>query len=200
MGTSLGTVLAVNVEMGQQAAAGLNAVTLTDVSALELTVNVAEVDISKVHVGQSAQITIDALPDQTFSGAVSRIAPASESQSGVVNYAVTVRLSNKDNLTDVRPGMTAVATFLSNAPKTEWLVPTNGLVASNGETTVTVVRGNRHITVKVTPGQSQGEWTVVQSDQLQAGDQVIGSVTTQLNTQNNNQPRGFLGGGRPPND
>ena len=200
-----GTVLAVNVEMGQEAAAGLNAVTLADLNALELTVNVAEVDISKVSIGQAAQITIDALPDQTFSGAVSQIAPASESQSGVVNYAVTVRLSNKDNLTAVRPGMTAVATFLSNAPKTEWLVPTNGLAKANGATTVTVVNGNQQTPVKVIPEQSQGEWTVVQSDQLKAGEKVVGSVTTQLDTQNsNNRPRGFFGGGggggRPPND
>jgi RND family efflux transporter MFP subunit len=194
-----GTVLAVNVELGQQAPAGLNAITLADLTALELTINVAEVDIPKVQVGQPAQITLDALPGQTFNGVVSRIAPASTSQSGVVNYPVTIRLNNIDGA-GVRPGMTAVATLVGNTAKTEWLVPTNALVEFEGEITVVVVRGEQHLRVKVTPGAPQGEWTLVQSAELHAGDQVVGSVTLHLNQQNspNNRPRGLLGGGPPP--
>jgi HlyD family secretion protein len=194
-----GTVLAVNVQVGQQATAGLEAVTLADVSALQLTVNVAQVDITKVKPAQTAQITVDALPGQVFTGTVSQIAPAGTSTSGVVNYPVTITL-DKTNLADVRPGMTAVVTLAGNASKTEWLVPTNALVQSQGQTTVTVVKGNQQTQVEVTPGVVQGEWTVVQADGLKAGDQVVGSVTTPITTQNSsgNRPRGFLGGGPPP--
>ncbi len=196
-----GTILAVNVGVGQQATSGLDAVNLADLTALELTVNVAEVDIRKVHVGQAAKITIDAMPDQEFSGAVSRITPASASESGVVNYPVTIRLNNL-NLDGVRPGMTAVTTLVGDSSQTQWLVPSNSLVEFEGEKTVAVVRGDQRVRVKVTPGTSQGEWTVVQSDELQAGDKVVGSVASNLNAQNNsNQPRGFFGGGgggRPP--
>lgn len=92
-----GAVLAVNVQMGQEASTGLNAVPLADVSALELPVNVAQVDISKIKPGQTAQITIDALPGKVFTGIISEITPAITSTNGVVNYPVTIKL-DKTNL------------------------------------------------------------------------------------------------------
>ncbi|MCL4300862.1 MAG: efflux RND transporter periplasmic adaptor subunit [Anaerolineae bacterium] len=192
---SAGTVITVGVEVGQQATAGLNAITLADLTALELTINVAEVDIPRVEIGQPAQITVDALPDRTFSGVVSRIAPSSSSEGGVVNYPVTVRLHNLD-LAGVRPGMTAVATLANEQAQPGWLVPTNALQEFEGETTVTVVRNGQRSQVKVTKGTSQGEWTEVQSADLRAGDQVVGKVSSFLDQQNNQG--GFRGPFGPP--
>lgn len=186
-----GTVMAVEAQVGQQLSAGFEAIALADLTNLELTVNVAEVDISKVAEGQPAQITIDALSDQLFSGQVARIAPASDSEGGVVNYPVTIQL-DKANLTGVRPGMTAVATIGSNIDKQEWLVPTNALQEFEGETTVTVVHNGRQTKVEVTPGSSQGEWTIVQSPELKAGDEVVGEVASFLD-----EDEGF-GGARGP--
>lgn len=184
-----GTVLAVNVEVGQQVTSGLSAVTLADFKALELTVNVAEVDIRKVQLGQPVQITIDALPDQTFSGIVDRVAPTSAAEGGVVNYPVTIRLDDS-NLTEVRPGMTAVATLQGETLKAEWLVPTSALQEFEGKTTVELVRDGQRTRVEVTRGASQGEWTVVQSPELQTGDQVVGQVSSFVEQGNN-----FGGGG-----
>ncbi len=193
---SAGTIITVSVEVGQQATAGLNALSLADLTALELTINVAEVDIPRVKLGQPAQITIDALPDQTFSGVVSRIAPSSTSEGGVVNYAVTVRLHNLD-LADVRPGMTAVATIANKNAEVGWLVPTNAIKEFEGETTVMVVRNGQRTPVKVTKGASQGEWTEVHSPDLKAGDEVVGKVSSFLQQQNNSGG-GFRGPFGPP--
>jgi HlyD family secretion protein len=184
-----GAVLAVNIEVGQQVTSGLSAITLADLTALELTVNVAEVDIPKVRLDQLAQITVDALPDQTFSGGVTRIAPTSASTEGVVNYPVTIRLDDR-NLTGVRPGMTAVATLQGETLKTQWLVPTNALQEFEGTTSIEVVRNGQRSRVEVVRGASQGEWTVVQSPDLRAGDQVVGEVTSFVGQENN-----FGGGG-----
>ena len=49
------------------------AIYIADLTAMELTVNVSEVDVSKVYVGQPAKVVLDAFPDKTFSGQVSRI-------------------------------------------------------------------------------------------------------------------------------
>ncbi len=192
-----GTVLTVDAEVGQQVAAGLNVVILADISALELTINVAEVDISKIEIGRPAQITIDALPDGVFDGHVSRIAPTSTSDSGVVNYPVTIRLSDTD-LSGVRPGMTAVAALLGDTPVAQWLVPTNALKQDGPKTVVMVVREGRRIPVEVKPGSSQGEWTTVQGPELQAGDQVVGQVSSFLDQDGGGG--GFRGpfGGAPP--
>lgn len=186
-----GTVLSVDAEVGQKANAGLIAATLADLNALELTVNVAEVDVSELQPGQGAEITIDALPDQTFSGIVTRIAPSSASESGVVSYPVTVQLANA-NIADVRPGMTAVATILDDEAGSGWMVPTSALVEREGNTMVIVLRDGQPTRIPVTSAGSQGEWTVVQSDELAAGDEAVGGVSSFLNQ--DDVPGGF----RPP--
>jgi RND family efflux transporter MFP subunit len=195
-------ILTVDIQVGQQVTAGLSALTLADLTNLELPVYVAEVDISKVKLGQPVNIAIDALPDQLFSGEVSRIAPTSQSDSGVVNYQVTLQLNDLELADGVRPGMTAVATILGEGAQNAWLVPSNALVEFEGETTVRVVQNGREERVTVTTSSTQGEWTVVQSDELQAGDEVVGRVSSPLSeeSQSSGQPRGFFGppGGRPP--
>ncbi len=188
-----GVVTDVAVEAGQKVSAGTQVAAVADMSALELTVNVAEVDIPKVQVGMPVDITIDALPDRVFHGEVSRITPVSTSDSGVVNYPVTIRLTDED-LSAVRPGMTAVATIRGEAGQTRWLVPTSSVVEFEGQKSVMVVRGDsRPQRVSVTPVGVEGEWTVVESPDLQDGDRVIGEVTSFAGQENSNQPRGPFG-------
>ncbi len=196
-----GTVLAVNVVEGQRVSPGLTAFTLADTSALELTVNVAEVDISKIALGQQAKITVDALPDRAFSGEVSRVAPSSASSSGVVNYPVTITITD-DDLSGIRPGMTAVATIISSdGEQAAWLVPSAAVRERNGNTMVLVMRNGEPTPVQVEKQGTQGEWTIVTSPDLQAGDEAVGAVN--LPSQQNSQPGGFmrppgLGGGQRP--
>jgi HlyD family secretion protein len=188
-----GTILTVDVSVGQQVGAGTSAVTIADLSQLELTINVAEVDVGKMRLGQKAEVTVDALPDKTFTGTVSRIAPSSAATSGVVNYPVTVQLDAK-GLDGVLPGMTSMANLLSDVAPDTWLVPTSALVDQGGNSVVMIVRGGRRMPITVTRQGSQGEWTIVQSPELQKGDQAIGSVSSYLQ-QNNN--RFGPGGGIP---
>ena len=189
-----GTVLSVDVVVGQQASAGLSAVSLADLGQLELTVNVAEVDIGKIKPGQAVDVTVDALPDKVFKGSVVRITPSSQSESGVVNYPVTVQLTDT-SLDGVRPGMTALATFAGDQLANSWLVPTNALVERGGNTEVMIVRNGQRTPIPVTVQGSQGEWTIVQSDQLQAGDEAIGGVSSFLNQGNTGGGFGPGGGG-----
>lgn len=192
-----GTILSLDLTRGQQVSSGTTAATMADVTQLELTVNVAEVDIEQVEVGQPAEITLDALPGQTFAGTVSQVAPASDPDSSVVNYPVTIQLTD-DNLRGVRAGMTAVASLQNQATAGGWLVPVNAVQSGNGGAQVAIVRNGETINVPVTTGTIQGEWMVVESSQIQAGDQVVGSVTSTINEDSQfqfGQPGG--GGARP---
>jgi HlyD family secretion protein len=192
-----GTVLTVDVEVGQRATEELSALTYADLTDMELPVHVAEVDIGKVEVGQPVNLAVDALPDQTFKGQVSRITPISEAESGVVNYEVTIQLIDLELEDGVLPGMTAVATILGEGAENAWLVPTSALVEFEGESSVLVRRDGKEQRITVIPVSTQGEWTVVQADELQAGDQVAGEVTSFLDEEDGfGGPRGgFLGGG-----
>ncbi|OQY37287.1 MAG: hypothetical protein B6243_01020 [Anaerolineaceae bacterium 4572_5.2] len=190
-----GTVMSVKVSEGERVNAGSSVVALSDLNELELTVDVAEIDIPKIEVGQAAQITLDALSDQIFEGLVTRIAPSSNSAGGVVNYPVTVQLNG--DLSQARPGMTAVAVIMAggDGESAGWLVPTDAVKERNGQTMVILLRDGQPSPVQATKTGVQGEWTIVQSDELQAGDEALGSVSSFIN-----EDEGGSGmfGGRPP--
>jgi HlyD family secretion protein len=192
-----GTVLSVDVEVGEQVSAGLSAVTLADLNALELTVNVAEVDIGEIYLDQRAEITVDALPDRVFGGVVTRIAPSSQSESGVVNYPVTIQLTDAD-LDGVRPGMTAVADILGEEIADSWLVPTSAVRETENATVVMIMRDDQPTPISVTSQGTQGEWTVVQSTELKEGDEALGAVTSFLDEDSGSSAFGPGGGMMPP--
>jgi HlyD family secretion protein len=172
-----GTILTLDLTRGQQVSAGTTAATMADISDLQLTVNVAEVDIEQVLLGQPAEIALDALPGQSFEGVVTQMAPASDPEQSVVNYPVTIQLTG-DNLRGVRAGMTAVATLQNQATASGWLVPRNAVQTVDGQAQVEIVRDGETLTVPVTTGSIQGEWVVVESPRLQEGDEAVGSVTS----------------------
>jgi len=179
-----GKVVAVEAEVGKTAEVNKKMVTIANLQAFKLTINVPEAKINRVHLEQAVTIALDALPDQTFSGQVSYISPISNSSEegggGVVNYAVTVQLEI-DEVAGIRAGMTAVVTFVDEAMENAWLVPTAAIQQDNGEATVTVHRGDETITVSVEPDIiKRGEWTVVHAPDLQAGDEVDAELSSFL--------------------
>lgn len=175
-----GTVISVDAEVGEQLSAGSVAVTLADPQQLELTIAVVELDITQVYEGQAAEIEIDALPGKSLAGVVETISPSNDADASVIQYPVTIRLTD-ESLDGVRPGMTAVATLISNTEEGGWLVPSNAIRTSDNGSVVMVVRDGAPTPVTVETGTVQGEWTVVQSEQLQTGDEVVGSVTSYVN-------------------
>lgn len=192
-----GVILTLDAEAWVRSAADSVVATIGDLAQLELVINVAEADMVNIALQQPAAIAIDALPGQTFHGAVRSITPLNDSSSTSVNYPVTIQVTD-EALPGVLPGMNAVATLLNQQAVTanSWLVPTNALRRDNGAATVMVVRGANTIPVAVTPGAIQGEWTMVQSPDLQEGDQVVGSLVSNLDS--NTFPGaggGFPGGG-----
>ena len=109
-----GTVLAVNVEPGISISGGSVVATLADTSKLKLTVNVEQKEIRHIQVGQTAAVSVYALPDRTFTGVVDLIIPVSDTSTGLVNYPVTLSLTD-DELAGLLPGMTATTIFTATA-------------------------------------------------------------------------------------
>ncbi len=107
-----GTILELSVEPGQSGSSGSHVATLADMNKLKLVVNVEQTDISQVVQGQPVAISLYALPDRIHNGIVERIAPVSETETGSVTFPVTI-LFTDEALDNVRPGMTASASFLA---------------------------------------------------------------------------------------
>ena len=109
-----GVVVERNVDVGQTVAASLSAPQLlllaADLARMQIMVSVDESDIGLIEDGQSARFTVQAFPDDTFSGTVLQVRLQSTSQENVVNYSVVVDVSNDDGR--LLPGMTATVDFL----------------------------------------------------------------------------------------
>lgn len=170
-----GTVTAIAAEEGNSLAGGALVVTLADFSTLEMEAKIAEVDVDTVEVGNLADITVDAVPGRTLTGEVIRVAPTSDGEEGVVNYQIELRVSDGD-LAGIRADMTAVARLQTAQQATGWLVPTSAISQNGDGAEITVVRAEGPLTVTVTTGPVQGEWTVVDSPVLKTGDQVVGQL------------------------
>lgn len=190
-----GTILTIDITEGTRVTSdGMTAMTMSDLTKLELTVDVTEIDIPKINVGQAVQVTIDALPEAIYTGEVSRIEPYSNASGGVVYYPVTIALTD-DDLSGILPGMTAVAEFQAAEIANLWMVPTGAVRERNGETMVMILRNDQPTPVSVEKTGEQGEWAIVQSDELQAGDQAIGTVTSFINEDANIRMPGMMMGG-----
>lgn len=100
-----GVVATINIDPGDPSAAGgVPAMTIVDVSALHVDVQISDVDIENVQVDQIATVYVEAVSRGTFSGTVSYIAPTATVQGTIRTYLVRVTL---DELEGLRPGMRA---------------------------------------------------------------------------------------------
>jgi RND family efflux transporter MFP subunit len=136
-----GTVLLLSIEQGETVSAGLATQTLilvADLNRLEVDTFVDETDIGKVALGQSAQYTIGAFPNQTFVGKVVKIASGSTIQQSVVTYDVTVSLEKSKNL--LKPDMTANVIIQTGHLTGVVVVPAVAVQLNTAGSSVNVVR------------------------------------------------------------
>ena len=109
-----GVILDRAVEQGQTVAASFNTPTLftiaNDLKRMQVEANVDEADIGQVRVGQDVRFTVDAYPDDTFSGTVKQMRLQPTVTSNVVTYTVIIEAPNPDE--KLFPGMTASITVI----------------------------------------------------------------------------------------
>ena len=128
-----GTVIEKNAKTGDALATGADLCTIYDLSYLVMVINVDELQVSSLSVGQSVQVTADAVPDKTYTGTVTRVSMKGNSSGGTTTYPVTVRIDEIDGL---RPGMNANAEIVVAEAKNTLSVP-NAAVVRGGYVLVT---------------------------------------------------------------
>lgn len=125
-----GTVIEKNFKAGDKVdgvASGTLAV-IYDLSCLTMEMNVSELDIGKVAVGQTVEITANALPGETFTGTVEKVSINGTTTNGFTNYPVTVSVTDYGNL---KPGMNVSATILCDTVKNALCVPVAAVARGN---------------------------------------------------------------------
>ena len=178
-----GTIVDKKVKAGDKLSANdtamQNLCTIYDMSYLEMKLNVDELKIRSLEVGQEVDITADAVPGETYKGVISSILVAGTTANGSTSYPVTVRI---DDMGELLPGMNATAKITTASVKNVLALPNAALVrgsyvlvtkdspsAANAETSMTAPDG--FVYVKVTTGISDDDYIEVKSG-LQEGDTI----------------------------
>jgi HlyD family secretion protein len=166
-----GEILVVDAKPGDVVNAGGQAFTLADRGQLHVDTLIDESDIHLVKVGDSAELTLDALPGQTLRGVVGFINPMGRTVSGNVKYEVRIDLDSLEQ--PLLLGATADVTIQTGAPRQALAVPVRAIQTDAQGEFVNVLQSDGSLKrVNVTTGQLQGDQVIILSGDLQANDQV----------------------------
>ncbi len=166
-----GTVTQASPTVGDQVSPGTVAFRLDDLSNLLVDVQVSEVDINNVKIGQGATLTFDAILDKEYRGEVVEVGQAGDTVQGVVNFTVTVKLTDADEA--VKPGMTAAVNVVVDEVKDAILIPNRAVRLVAGERVIYLLVNNETVQVKVTLGSSSDTHSVLADGDVKEGDLII---------------------------
>ena len=174
-----GTIIEKDAKVGDAVKTGDTLCIVYDLSYLEMNINVDELQISSISVGQQVQITADAVPDKTYVGTVTRVSMKGASNGGTTTYPVSIRIDDTDGL---RPGMNANAEIVVAEAKNALVVPNAAVVrgsyvlvtkdspsAANADTAMEAPEGFVYVPVKT--GVSDDDYTQIVSG-IQEGDTI----------------------------
>jgi len=199
-----GVVLSRNVDVGQTVAASLQAPTLfvlaEDLRKMQVDTSVAEADVGRITEGMEAGFTVDAYPNERFTGRVRQVRNAPQTVQNVVTYDAVIDVDNPE--LRLKPGMTANVTFVYAEKADVLRVPNAALrfrpapepgARAEGRPTgaspasatgdqegraVYVLRAGEPVRVPLRTGVSDGTRTEIVSGELAVGDTVITDART----------------------
>lgn len=142
-----GVIIAKNAELGETVTSGVSSFnagtviyTIADLDSLLIKVNLNEVDIAKVHVGQPVRVTLDAYPQKIFDGKVRFVAPAAKIADKIKVFEVEVALDELDAA--FRTGMSANVEILGERRDDALSIPLEALQRREGQTVVYRMKSN----------------------------------------------------------
>jgi HlyD family secretion protein len=153
-----GIVARRSVQIGQTVIGGLTGggtpvMTIADVRVIQAAVSVDEADVAQIKVGMPVRVTADALPKQTFTGKVTRIAPQAVVVQNVTQYEVIVEIENPQRA--LRLGMTVDAEFVVTGRENVLLVPAEAVRGQDAKVII-LVEGETLTPVVVETGATDG--------------------------------------------
>ena len=185
---SSGSIVELNAKVGATVTGGMimgesdtsggkQCMQIADLSKMKVTVQVGEKDITKIAVGQSANVTYPAFPDIVSQGTVTAIASVANSDSnsggGSVTFNVDILIEAPD--ARLKPGMTAEVSVVTEQLDDVVMVPTMALMTEDGEhyyvNVATNDEGKQTRRVKVTIVTQNDNEAVVGKTQIKRDDQ-----------------------------
>ena len=204
-----GTVVEKTVKAGDNVGTGSNSnntlCTIYDLTYLQMTLNIDELDIDNVEVGQVVNITSDAKEGQTFTGVVTKVSVVGTTSGGTTTYPVTVRIDDTEGL---RPGMNVDAEIVLSSADGVLAIPSMAvnrsdtvLITSDSPSAANALEQEApegYAYVQVTTGVSDDSYIEITSG-LQEGDTVayLRTASSGSDMMMSGMPGGDMGGGMP---
>jgi HlyD family secretion protein len=204
-----GLVTVLNAQNGQSLSGGgssstsaggtggsTGAVEISDLGTLQARVQVNEVDLVKIKLGQKASVSFDALPGSDASGTVSAISPTGTSTQGVVTYDVDLTLTTIDDR--LRPNMSCTVDIVVATKDSALVVPTSSIRtdATTKQKYVLLVSGQQSQRADIKTGLVVGTNTEVLTGLTEGQEIVTTSATSSSGSSGsgNNDRGGGMGG------
>ena len=156
---------------GDQVSPEATAFRLDNLSSLLVDVKVSEVDINNVTIGQPVTLTFDAILGREYHGEVIEVTQAGTADEGVVNFTVTVELTDADAM--VKPGMTAAVNIVVEEMNDVLMVQNRAVRLVDNQRVVYVLENGQPVKKEITLGSSSDTLSVLAGGEVKEGDMVI---------------------------
>ncbi|HEX8947163.1 MAG TPA: efflux RND transporter periplasmic adaptor subunit [Candidatus Paceibacterota bacterium] len=166
-----GTVSVQDAKVGQTVATNQPVATVFSNDALEVDVNLPEVDLGKVAAGNDVNITFDAFPGETFAGKVYSIDPAETVTSGVVGYTTKIHFTKPDPR--IKSGLTANLSIVAAKKDAVLYLPQYAILQTDAGSFVETLNGSTVVQTPVTTGIRDDNGNVEVLSGATEGEQVL---------------------------
>lgn len=166
-----GVVTKQNAEVGELAVSGAIMVSIISNAAFEIEANIPEVDIAKIKIGNTTNVTLDAYGnDIVFKAVVVKIEPAETLIEGVATYKTTFQFMSENEI--IKPGMTANLDILAEK-KENVIVISQRTIKINGEKTVRILENGIPKEVVIETGLRGSDGNIEIISGVKEGDLII---------------------------
>ncbi len=145
-----GTLTQQDAKVGQLASPGTPLISIISNGGFEVDAGVSETDVGKLSVGNKVSMTLDAFPNEVFTGEVFYIAPAETNTNGVITYLTKISFDKADPR--LKSGLTANVAIQTKQDDNALILPQYAILQSNSGTFVETLVGKTATTTPVTLG------------------------------------------------
>lgn len=166
-----GTVTDIFNFEGDHVTQGTDAIQLDNLDTMLVDVNVSEVDVNYINVGESVTVTFDALPGRTYNGLVTQVGGSGIDTDGIIKFNVSITLTDADEA--IKPGFTAVSAIITDEARDAIMIPVSAIHTLDDRNVVVIMRNGSLAVLPVTLGATSDLYAALLEGDLQEGDQIV---------------------------
>ena len=166
-----GTITQFDAKIGQLASPNTPLIAIMSDTGYEVDAGVSETDIGKILTGDTVSMTLDAFPNETFTGSVFYIAPSETNTDGVINYEIKISFDKPDSR--LKSGLTANIDIQTKHKENVLILPQYAILQNDQGTFVETLENNKIIQNPVTLGIEDQKGNVEIISGATEGEQVL---------------------------